>query len=171
MLKKARNEALAAHELARQRMKERTTQKFSPFKKGEKVWLDSKNLKLNYENKKIAPRREGPFKITEVLGPLTYRLELPKTWKIHPIFHATLLSPYRENSVHGPNFPEPSPDLIDQEEEYEVEAILNHRQYRGKRQYLIKWKGYPSSENTWEPQTNLERSEQLLKEYKRTHKL
>jgi hypothetical protein len=41
--------------------------------------------------------------------------------------------------MHGPNFSQPSPDLIGGEEEYEVEAILNH---------LIKWKRYPYSNNT-----------------------
>ena len=77
-LQKHREEALAAHELARIRMIERRQSHFIPFQKGEKVWLDSRNLKTLY-HKKMAPRREGPFKITDVLGPLTYRLQLPKT--------------------------------------------------------------------------------------------
>ena len=43
-LRQARQEAEAAHELARQRMAERITRDFTPFKKGQQVWLDSKNL-------------------------------------------------------------------------------------------------------------------------------
>ena len=94
MLQRARDEAKAAHELARQKMAERITRGFKPFKKGDQVWLEGKNLKTLYESKKISPKREGPFEIQEVLGPLTYRLTLPVQWKIHPVFHAALLTPY-----------------------------------------------------------------------------
>jgi hypothetical protein len=97
---------------------------------------------------------------------LTYQLSLPDRWKIHPVFHVTLLSPYRENPVHGKNFPEPPPDLIEGEHEYEVEAILASRGKGKRRRYLIKWKGYPDSENTWEPEENLERAQDLLEIYK-----
>jgi hypothetical protein len=74
-----REEALAAHELARSRMAERIKSNFVPFKKGQMVWLDSRHLKTNYY-KKMAPKREGPFKIEEVLGPVTYQLKLPESW-------------------------------------------------------------------------------------------
>ena len=90
-LMKSREEALVAHELAQTRMIEqrrRTT--FIPFKKGDKVWLDTRNVKTNY-HKKIAPKREGPFEIVKVLGPVTYQLKLPETWKIHNMFHVALL--------------------------------------------------------------------------------
>jgi hypothetical protein len=96
-------EALAAHELARSHMAERIKLNFIPFKKGQMVWLDSRHLKTNY-HKKMAPKREGPFKIEEVLGPVTYQLKLPESWQIHKVFHATLLYPYRENKVYGENY-------------------------------------------------------------------
>jgi hypothetical protein len=67
----SREEALAAHELARSRMVERIKSNFTPFKKGQMVWLDSRHLKTNY-HKKMAPKREGLFEIEEVLGPVTY---------------------------------------------------------------------------------------------------
>ncbi|KIJ08488.1 hypothetical protein PAXINDRAFT_48369, partial [Paxillus involutus ATCC 200175] len=53
-------------------------------------------------------------------------LELPATWKIHDVFHASLLSTYRETPEHGPNFTKPPPDLIGGEEEYEINQILSH---------------------------------------------
>ena len=59
LLQKAREEANTAHKLARQKMMERNTQGFTPFKIGDKVWLESKHLKLRHENKKLAPKREG----------------------------------------------------------------------------------------------------------------
>ena len=104
-----------------------TRQRFVPFKKGEKVWLEAQNLKHSVTNPKFTPKREGPFTITKVLSPIMYQLCLPKTWKIHPVFHTTLLSSYHENDVHGLNFPAPPPDLIAGEEEYEIDWILCHR--------------------------------------------
>jgi hypothetical protein len=89
----SREEALAAHELARSRMAERIKSNFAPFKKGQMVWLDSRHLKTNY-HKKMAPKREGPFEIKEVLGPVTYQLKLPESWRIHKVFHVALLRPY-----------------------------------------------------------------------------
>jgi hypothetical protein len=121
-----REEALAAHELARTRIANRKQSKFVPFKKDQKVWLDTRNLKMNH-CKKIAPKREGPFKIDEVLGPVTYRLKLLESWKVYNIFHAVLLRPYIDNKVYGNNYPRPLPELLEGEEVYEVETILRHR--------------------------------------------
>jgi hypothetical protein len=95
----SREEASTAHKLARSRMAERIKLNFVPFKKGQMVWLDLRHLKTNY-HKKMAPKREGPFKIEKVLGPVTYQLKLPESWQIHKVFHATLLRPYQENKVY-----------------------------------------------------------------------
>jgi RNase H-like domain found in reverse transcriptase/Integrase zinc binding domain len=121
-----RDEALAAHKLAQTRMAERRRNTFISFTVEQKVWLDTQNMKMNY-HKKMAPKREGPFKIEEVLGPVTYRLKLLTTWKIHNVFHAILLKPYIETEVHGENFSQPIPDILDGEEVYNVEMILKHR--------------------------------------------
>ena len=126
LLQKAREEANAAHELVRQKMMERITQGFKPFKLGDKVWLELKHLKLRHESKKLAPKREGPFKIIEVLNPLNYRLSLLKSWRIHPVFHASLLSTFKHNDIYRENFIQPPPDLIEGQPEYKVEAIISH---------------------------------------------
>ena len=126
-------------------MADRRKSTFIPFKKGDQVWLDSRNLKTTY-HKKMKPKREGPFTITDVLGPVTYRLKLPNTWQIHNVFHATLLRPYKENDTYGSNFTEPPPKLLEEEEVYEIETILNHRKRGRGYQYLIKWTGYPISD-------------------------
>jgi hypothetical protein len=125
-----REEALAAHELARTRIANWKQLNFVPFEKNQKVWLDTRNLKMSH-HKKIMPKHEGPFEIDEVLGPVTYRLKLPESWKIHNVFHATLLRPYIENEVYGNNYPRPVPKLLEGEEVYEVEMILRH-QRRGR---------------------------------------
>jgi hypothetical protein len=81
-------------------------------------------------------------------------------WGIHNIFHALLLSPYYETTAHAP------PELIDREEEYQVEHIMGHRKMgRGnKLQYLVKWLGYPDSDNTWEPVDQIHTPD-LIKHY------
>jgi transposase InsO family protein len=165
-----REEALAAHELARARMANRRTSSFTPFTRGQKVWLDSRNLKTAY-HKKMAPKREGPFEIEEVIGPVTYRLKLPETWKIHNVFHATLLRPYVENEVHGNNYPRPPPELLEGEEVYEVESILRHRRRGRGYQYYVKWKGYPITEATWESETAFSDDGDMLSQYKQRHQL
>jgi hypothetical protein len=66
-----RKEALAAHELARTRIANQKQLKFVLFEKNQKVWLDTRNLKMSH-HRKIAPKNEGPYKIDEVLGPVTY---------------------------------------------------------------------------------------------------
>jgi transposase InsO family protein len=167
-LRDIRKEALAAHEMARVRMAERITRSFTPFKEGDKVWLEAKNLNVGGAYRKLRTLREGPFVINEVLGPLTYRLQLPKAWKVHPVFHAALLSPYKQTAVHGPAYAEPPPEEVNGEEEWEPEAIIGHRKQRGgSYRYLVKWKEYPSSENSYEPEEHLANSKELLDAYKK----
>jgi hypothetical protein len=121
------------------------------YKEGDQVWLDGKNLRINQPTAKLAPRRHVPFKIIQVMSAVNYRLELPTQWNIHPVFHIDLLTPYRETIMHGPNFTQPAPELIDGEEEYSVEKILDSRRFsrRQRLQYLVKWEGYPDSDNMW----------------------
>ena len=73
------------------------------------------------------------------------------------MFHVDLLTPYKETEFHGANYEKPPPDLVDGEEEYEVERIVASRRFgRGRKlQYLIKWKGYPDSDNQWVDASNV----------------
>jgi hypothetical protein len=121
------------------------------FKIGDKVWLEGHNLQTEQPTVKLAPKHHGPFSIKKVLSPITYQLTLPSTWKIHDVFHVDLLTPYVETNFHSPNYTRPPPDLINEEEEYEVEQVLSSRRHgRGRKvQYLVKWKGYPDSDNEW----------------------
>ena len=149
---KARDEASAAHELTRLTMKNQIQSKFTPFIKGDKVWLKARNLKRNVIDPKFATKREGPFRITKVLSSLSYQLEILKLWRIHSVFHTSLLTLYKENDTHSPNFLQPPPDLINREEEYEVEWILKHWGHPKCHQFLIRWKGYSADEDSWSKQ-------------------
>jgi hypothetical protein len=97
------------------------------FQVRQQVWLEAGNLKLPYQTTKLAPKRQGPFKIVKKISSVAYQLELPPAWNIHNVFHASLLLPYRETPSYGPNFIRPPPELIGGEDEYEVEAVINHR--------------------------------------------
>ena len=100
---------------------------FTPYQKNQKVWLEVTNLKTTHLTAKLAPRRYGPFTVTKVILPVIYQLAIPKHWKIHDVFHALLLTPYVETLTHRPNYEEPPPELIDEQPEWEVDAILDSR--------------------------------------------
>jgi hypothetical protein len=151
--KEARRQAQEAMKTAQHLWSKEGT--FQPYQKDDQVWLEAKNLKTTHPTTKLRPLRYGPFRITEVISPVAYRLALPPQWKIHNAFHASLLTRYKETDAHGPNYPGQVPDIVEGQEEYEVEKILASS-YKGrgrkrKLHLLIKWKGYPDAENTWEP--------------------
>jgi hypothetical protein len=80
------------------------------------------NLKLPVNLiSKLSPRQYRPFMVAAIISPIAYQLELPLQWKIHDIFHASLLTPYKEMEQHGKNFIEPSPDIIEGKPKWEVE--------------------------------------------------
>ena len=97
------DDAQAAHKLAQQKMKEQITSKYTLWKVGDKVWLETTNLHMN-RPKKLQMKRTGPFEIKEVISCMAFCLRIPSQWKIHPIFHASLLTSYNEMLEHRPNF-------------------------------------------------------------------
>ena len=70
--------------------------------------------------------------------------------------------------MHRENYQRPPPKLVDNEEEYEVEAILDSWRFgRGRKlQYLIKWLGYPESDNQWEDADKVH-ADALVENFKR----
>ena len=101
------------------------------YQTGDQVWLEGRNLHIDRPSAKLAPKRHGPFKITKVLSPITYQLELPPQWKIHDVFHADLLTPYRETELHGPNFTKPPPDLSMGKKNMKSKKFYNHKGREG----------------------------------------
>jgi Chromo (CHRromatin Organisation MOdifier) domain len=82
------------------------------------------------------------------------------------VFHASLLTPYKETEKYGDNFAQPPPELIDGQEKYEVEQIINSRRigHAQKLQYLLRWKGYSCTHDSWQDATEVHAPE-LVKEY------
>jgi RNase H-like domain found in reverse transcriptase/Reverse transcriptase (RNA-dependent DNA polymerase)/Integrase zinc binding domain/Chromo (CHRromatin Organisation MOdifier) domain/Retroviral aspartyl protease len=140
------------------------------YKAGDKVLLDSRNLKFKgpgLEDKaknrgKLMPRFVGPYEIKQMHGPVAVELVLPKSMtkrRIHPTFHVSLVKPYTGRA--GEDMPDaPEPLLADDGEiYYEIDKIVNHRiSKKGKkniREFMIQWKGYSPEHNTWEKETEL----------------
>ena len=135
------------------------------FQKGDRVWLRSVNIRTERQSRKLDWKRLGPFTIIERIGTQAYRLELPKSMKIHPVFHVILLEPYKQSDIPGRTHELPPPVIIDGEVEYEVEDILDVKISRRRLLYLVKWKDYPDSENSWEPAINVKNTPQLVERF------
>jgi Chromo (CHRromatin Organisation MOdifier) domain len=99
---------------------------------------------------------------------VAYELKIPDSLKIHPVFHVSRLKQYIEPTDHPgrpPVAPPPPPETIESEIEYEVEWIMDHRKRKNRLEYLVKWKGYPAYEASWEPITHLSHAQETVKEY------
>lgn len=131
------------------------------LKEGEKVYLLRRNIKTKRPSAKLDHIRLGPFTIEKKTGPVNYKLKLPTSMKIHPVFHISLLERAPANAK------EPNNIELDEttEEEYEVEKILARKKVKGQIYYLVKWKGYDTSENTWEPIKNLTNCREEIRKF------
>jgi RNase H-like domain found in reverse transcriptase/Integrase zinc binding domain/Chromo (CHRromatin Organisation MOdifier) domain/Integrase core domain len=144
------------------------------YQKGDKVWLDAMNLTSTRPTKKLEEKRYGPFEVLEKVGFSSYRLGIPAAWKIHPVFNECLLRPVVEPRFTWQDvYDQPPPDIVDAEEVYEVQEILDTRvRKRGRyeyRQFLVSWKGYPSEDNTWQDEDDLEDAADVVADFKRRH--
>jgi hypothetical protein len=131
-LNKIHEELRAELKAAQEAYKEQADKKRKPhpdFKIGDQVMLSRKGLKTARPCEKLDHRKLGPFKIIEKINPVAYRLELPHTMQIHPVFHVSLLEPYVENTIPGRTVPPPPTTIVDGQEEFEVEEILDSLRY------------------------------------------
>ena len=135
------------------------------FEVGSKVLLDNSDLAIARPTRKLSERRSGPFEIVEKVGTHAYRLKLPSQWKqVHPVFHVSKLHQYHEDPEQ-PNYTAPPPDIIKGEAEWEVDRILDAKMVNRQLKYLVKWKGWPDSENSWEPKANLGNAKEVLEDF------
>jgi len=127
------------------------------YKVGDKVYLDASDIRTTRPSRKLAHRYLGPFPITAQVAPNAYRLRLPRSLKrLHPVFNVVKLVQALPDPIPGRKAkPPPPPDLVDGIEEFEVEEILDSRQRRDRLEFLVKWKGYGTEENSWEPASDV----------------
>ena len=123
----------------------------SRFKLGDMVLLNGRNIHSTRPSAKLDQRMLGPFKIIGTTpSPLAFKLDLPPNMAIHPVFHANLLEPFRVGHDNQPQDPPPAIQ-IEGEPEYIVDRIIDSRLTQGNCEYLVHWRDYPDSENSWEP--------------------
>ncbi len=140
------------------------------------MWLDATNLHLPRPKKKLDDKRVSPFTIIDKARATAYKLKLLPHWKIHPHFNEKLLTPYVPPAFPNQEAPlPPPPDLIDDEEEYEIEEILDSkpctiRGGQGKKSYqvidyFVKWKGWTHEHNSWVHDSEMGNAQEAIEEY------
>jgi hypothetical protein len=144
------------------------------FKVGDHVWLSSKNIALKTPSRKLGDLQLGPYRVSERVGDLDYRLDLPASLsRLHPVFHVDKLSPWKGNDINGILPPPPEPVELEDGTEWEVGDIIDSQLYgtarRRKIRYLVHWKGFAASDDTWEPLENLQNAKEALAEYHDRH--
>ena len=138
------------------------------YDKGDKVWLEGSNITMTQPSKKLGEKWYGPFEVLGKEGLMAYRLKLPATWKkIYPGFNEALLTPYKPPVYPQQQLPQLAPPIIvEGDEEYEVDEILDSWMRNFKLQYLVRWKDYPTRVDwTWEPESNIMHAPEAIKDF------
>lgn len=128
---------------------------------GDELLLNTKNIResstLKGVTAKLMPRWAGPYTVTECIGKVAYRLALPAQMAMHPVFHVSLLQPYRKGGRVQP--PKPFFAIVRGELAYNIEKIVAHKQTRcGGRlmtSFLVRWEGYGAEQDSWEPEASM----------------
>jgi len=146
---------------------------------GDLVMLNAKNIPTKRPSKKLSPKLYGPFQVLEKKGIRAYKLEISPWWKIHPVFHVSLLEPYRASSRPNREQLPRDPKDIERDLEWEVERIVNSeiisytRKVRGRNKqikevrYFVKWRGCAEDENTWEPPEGMKKAQEVVERFHR----
>ncbi|CAJ0965066.1 unnamed protein product [Ranitomeya imitator] len=108
------------------------------------VWLSSRNLHLKIPSKKLGPKFLGPFKVVQVVNSAAVRLDIPSSWRISSVFHASLLK-----KVDTPDKEVmPTVPPVDEDCDFEISRILDSRWHRRRLRYLVSWKGFGPENNS-----------------------
>jgi len=174
-MKKIQEEAKAVLGKAQEKMKKfanRKRGKGEEYRVGDLVLLSTKDLKWQMKGRRSEKLTEyfiGPYKVKGIVSSNAIELELPKTIKIHPVVNVSRVRLYQPQVKSQKKIP-PKPVIIEGEEEFEVEKILNKRVVWGKEKFLVRWKGYTVEEDMWENRENLGNTKELVEEFEREYR-
>jgi hypothetical protein len=167
-------EAVRALVKAQERMRRYTDphRKETPeYQVGDLVMLNGRNIHTRRPCRKLDHKNHGPFQIEKVVSPLAVKLTLPRKWKIHDVFHVSLIEPYRTGNRDPPD---PSKvlreaDEIESSPEYDVNEVIGSTKKGCRVLYLVKWLDFPDLQDwTNEPFDNFsEGGQQKLQEFHR----
>ena len=173
-MKEIQKKAKTALEKKMKEMKkyaDRKREEVNEYKVGDLVMLSTKDLKyqmVSRRTEKLMERFIGPYKVKKIVSANAVKLELPSTIKIHPVVNISRIRRYI-GQVEGQRKEQPAPVIIEGEEEWKVERILNKQQIRGKDKYLVQWKGFMAESDTWEGIENLENTKEVVKEFEKEY--
>jgi len=152
-MRKIQEKAKAALGKVQEEMKKfanRKRREEEEYRVGDLVLLSIKDLKWQMKGRrseKLTEHFVGPYKVKEIILSNTIELELSKSIKIYPVVNISRVQLYKPQ-VEGQKKIPPKLVIIEREEEFKVEKILNKRTIRGKEKFLVRWKGYTAEENT-----------------------
>jgi Chromo (CHRromatin Organisation MOdifier) domain len=155
-MKDALDEARAALTKSKDDMARYYDQRCTPapdYQPRDKVYLDTSDIQTTQPSKKLSHCHLGPFEIVKRIGNGAYCLRLPQSMScLHPVFNIVKLTLALSNPIlgHHPK-PVPPPKIVDGEEEWVVEEVLDCKVINQKLRYLIKWEGFGIEHNSWEP--------------------
>lgn len=173
-IKRVQKEARSALVIAAERMKrhfDRRVQELPKIPIGSKVYISAKNIRTTRPAKKFAAKWHGPFRVIRKIGLDNYQIELPSEWKIHNVFHSSLLRPSKPDQIAGRRQqtivqPQILPPILAEEDPdgYLVEEVIrSRRNQKGSIEYQVKWKGYKTP--SWMPATTLTKIDPIFIDY------
>jgi len=174
-MKKIQEEAKVALEKAQEEIKkfaDKKREKGEEYRVEDLVLLSIKDLKWQMKRRrseKLTEHFVGPYKIKGIISSNAIELDLPKSIKIHPVVNVSRVRLYT-SQVKGQKKIPLKPVIIEGEEKFEVEKILNKRVVRGKEKFLVRWKRYMAEADMWESRENLENAKELVEEFEREYR-
>jgi len=141
-MKNVQEEAKAALQKAQEEMKryaDRERGEVEEYRVDDLMLLSTKDLKYQMVGRrmdKFTERFVGPYKVKAIISNNAIELELPNTIRIYPVVNVSQVQWYK-SQVEGQRKETPQPVVIEGEEEWEVEKIINKRKVRGRDKYLV----------------------------------
>ena len=130
---------------------------------GDKVYLNMKYIKSTRPSKKLDNKYYGPVEVEMPVGKQAYRLKLPAGFRnVHNTFHVSLLEPCTHDRELNSR---PGPMEVDGDEHWEVQEVLDSKLHYHKLMYLVRWVGFPESDDQWLYPDAMDACQELISDF------